>query len=406
MSETPKLRRSLSLTHIVLYGLGVTIGAGIYALLGEVVGKAGLLTPVAFTLALALVSFTALSFAEMVDRFPKSAGPAIYVHKGLNSKTLGIIVGLLVVASAIVSSAALVNGFLGYVLEFVEIPRTVAIVGLVCVLGLIVAWGIDESVGAAGLITAVEIFGLILVIGSGWQGFETLPSRWREFVPTADMGAWTGIFAGTLLAFYAFLGFEDIVSVAEEATDAHRILPLGIILTLVFTLVLYVGVSLAAVTNVPLDMLSTSQAPLAMIVEHTGAMPSGVISAIGMFAIINGALIQIIMASRILYGMSSMGWVPEFLARVHPTTQTPLIATALIVGGVLVLALGFRIAPLAEMTSMIALTVFSLVNLSLISLKWREPSPEGVRTYPLWVPIAGFIASAVFLLQEVLRRLS
>ena len=152
MSETPKLRRSLSLTHIVLYGLGVTIGAGIYALLGEVVGKAGLLTPVAFTLALALVSFTALSFAEMVDRFPKSAGPAIYVHKGLNSKTLGIIVGLLVVASAIVSSAALVNGFLGYVLEFVEIPRTVAIVGLVCVLGLIVAWGIDESVGAAGLI--------------------------------------------------------------------------------------------------------------------------------------------------------------------------------------------------------------------------------------------------------------
>ena len=143
-----------------------------------------------------------------------------------------------------------------------------------------------------------------------------------------------------------------------------------------------------------------------MIVEHTGAMPSGVISAIGMFAIINGALIQIIMASRILYGMSSMGWVPEFLARVHPTTQTPLIATALIVGGVLVLALGFRIAPLAEMTSMIALTVFSLVNLSLISLKWREPSPEGVRTYPLWVPIAGFIASAVFLLQEVLRRLS
>lgn len=405
-SDTPRLKRSLSLTQIVLYGLGTTVGAGIYALLGEVVGKAGLFTPVSFAVALLLVSFTALTFAELVGRFPKSAGEAVYVHKGFDSRHLALVVGLLVVASGTVSSAALINGFLGYAMEFVDIPRTVMIVGLVGVIGLLVAWGIAESVNVAVFITVAEIGGLVLVVGAGWDGMETLPSRWREFVPPADMGAWTGIFAGTLLAFYAFLGFEDMVNVAEEVKDARRVLPLGIVITLVLTLVLYIAVSLSAVANVPLDELAASSAPLALVFERTSTLPSGVISAIGIFAIINGALIQIIMASRVLYGLASQGWLPAALARVHPVTHTPLLATALIVVPVLILALWFSIAPLAEMTSLIALTVFSLVNLSLLLVKRRDPHPSGVRIYPAWVPVAGFVASAGFLLQEILRRMS
>ena len=407
MSETVELKRSVSLLQLTLYGLGTTVGAGIYALTGVVAGRAGLYAPVSFALAAALAGVTALSFAEMAARFPKSAGEAVYVREGLGSNRLALAVGLLVVGVGIISSAALLNGFVGYLQDFITVPREVSLAVLAVVLFLIAGWGIGPSVTVAGVITVIEVGGLILVIWAGSDGLADALPRWRDFVPGLGVGVWGGIFAGAIVAFYAFLGFEDMVNVAEEVRDAPRVLPLGIVLTLGVTLVLYVAVSLSAVAALDPSALAASEAPLRLLFEHGSSLPPQLIGLISLLAIINGALVQVIMASRVLYGLVRQGALPGRLfaplGRVHPWTRTPVVATALAAALVLVLALGFRIAPLAETTSVITLVIFMTVNLALVRLKMKTPAPAGLFTLPFWLPVLGAGVSALVLMLEAVR---
>ncbi|OOZ37534.1 APC family permease [Solemya velesiana gill symbiont] len=174
-----------------------------------------------------------------------------------------------------------------------------------------------------------------------------------------------------------------------------RILPLGIVITLVVTTLLYVVLSLVAVLTVPLEQLAASEAPLALVYEYSTGEEATLISMVALFAIINSALIQVILASRVLYGLANMGSLPGRLAYIHPKTRTPLIATALITLLIAVLALWFPLVELATATSIITLMVFSLVNLSLAWLKGK-PVPEGIWTVPRWVPVIGFLVSGSF----------
>lgn len=400
MTGKVTLKRTLTLWQVVLYGLGTTIGAGIYALLGEVGRNAGAFSPFSFAIAALLAAFTGLSFAELAARFPRSAGEAVYVREGLRSNGLALTVGLMVVAAGTISSAAIANGFVGYLHEFVDVPGWAAIIGVLCLLGLLAAWGVRESVTAAGLITLVEIGGLLLVVWTGRDGLAQAAPQWREFIPPLDRGVWAGIFAGSILAFYAFLGFEDMVNVAEEVKDATNVVPKGIFLTILLTFLLYIAVSLTAVTVLSPGELAESKAPLALVYSRGSGNSSALISLIGLFAIINGALIQIIMASRVLYGLASQGQLPASLGRVHPVTQTPLIATLAVTFCALILALWFRIGVLAEVTSVITLVIFTVVNLALWRVKRREPNPEGIWTCPSWTPIIGMVVSAGMLLLE------
>ncbi len=405
MSSRIALRRSLSLPILLLYGLGTTIGAGIYALIGEIAGIAGLRAPVSFLVAALLAGVTALSFAELSARLPRAAGEALYVREGLRSIPLSTLTGLLVVLAGLVSAAAMINAFVGYLHEFVAADRALVIVVVVLLLGAAAAWGIAESVFIASLVTLVEIGGLVWVMWVASPASAQSTTSLVELLP-ADPAAWGGVLSAALLAFYAFIGFEDMVNVAEEVKDVRRNLPLAILLTLLISTLLYVLLTLRAVLAVPPAELASSGAPLSYLYERSTGEPGTLISLIALFAIINGALIQVVMAARVLYGLSTMAQLPAILGAVSARTRTPLPATALVTLVVLSLALTGRLASLAEMTSVTMLLVFALANLALWRIKRRLPRPPGVRVLPSWVPVAGFLVSVGFVLGEVVRLAS
>lgn len=405
MSEPrhPPLARRLTLPLLTFYGLGTTIGAGIFVLTGKVAGRAGMWAPVSFLMAALLAGVTAFAFAELVTRYPRSAGEAVYVGEGFRSPFLARLVGLMVVAAAVVSSATITNGAVGYLQDFVALPDALGVVIFVALLAALCAWGIGESVTAAAVFTVLEIAALLLVIWAARGGLGEAPARLDELLPPLGADAWLAISGGAMLAFYAFLGFEDLVNVVEEARDAARSMPAAIFLTLGLTTLLYGLVSLAAVLSVPPAELAAGDAPLAMLYERTGGDPR-IVGGVAVFAVLNGALIQMIMASRVLYGMGDQRWLPDLLAYVHPRTRTPLIATGLVAGLVLVLALLVPLERLAEITSGIVLLVFTMVNLALVLVKRRgDPAPPGTRVYPVWVPVLGAAVSIGFLLLQVWR---
>jgi APA family basic amino acid/polyamine antiporter len=393
MTQPPELKRGLSLWLLVFYGVGNILGAGIYVLIGKVAGNAGMYAPLSFLVASVVAAFTAFTYAELAARYPLSAGEAVYIRKGLDSRRLAIVVGLLIVLMGAVSAAAMSRGFVGYLHVLIELPDATAITLLIVALGSLAAWGIVESVGFAALLAIVEVSGL---------GLLSLPERLPALLPSADTATWQGIMIGAFLAFYAFIGFEDMVNVAEEVKDPARNLPLAILLALLVTTLLYAAVSLVAVLSVPPEQLAKSDAPLAEIYEQATGRRPVVLSIISMLAVINGALIQIIMGSRILYGMSRQGWLPKLLGKVYGKTRTPLIATAVTTGMIWVLALWLPLVTLARATSFLVLGVFCLVNLSLWRIKRRDPYPQGLRVFPRWVPLFGLGASLGLILFQVL----
>lgn len=401
MTESNPLKRSLSLSLLTFYGLGTILGAGIYVLVGKVAIHAGPYVPVAFLIAALLAALTALSYAELAARYPKSGGSAVYVQAGFQRQWLALFVGLMLTLVGMVSAAALVNGFVGYLHVFMNAPAWLVITLLVLGMGALAAWGIAESVAAAALITAIELGGLIFILVVTGNHLADLPVRHMEFVPPADLPVWNGIFLGAFLAFYAFIGFEDMVTVAEETKEPTRNVPLAILLALGIATLLYLLVALAAVLALPAEDLARTEAPFALLyTQATGRAPTA-ISIISLFAVLNGALIQIIMASRILYGMSREGWLHAAFGRVHPKRRTPLLATVLVTLCVLVLALWLPLVTLAKATSFITLVAFSFVNLALIRIKHRNPRPAGIRIVPVWIPWAGFFSSSVFIFYQL-----
>lgn len=390
----------------MFYGLGTIIGAGVYVLVGKVAADAGMFAPVSFLLAGGLALLTALSYAELSARFPKSAGAALYVHEGLRSQRLAVVTGLLVVLTGVVSAAALSRGFAGYVQVFVTVPEYMPIMLLVLALGALAAWGILESVGAAVAITLIELGGLLFILAVAGDHLGDLPARWTELTPSADTMAWHGILSGIAVAFYAFIGFEDMVNVAEETRDPERTLPRAILLAITISGALYLLVALVAVLTLPVAELAATKAPLAEIYARATGKEPWLIGIVSLLSVTNGALIQIIMGSRLLYGMSRQGWMPACFGRVHARTRTPLLATGLITGLVLVLALWFPIVTLAKATSMILLCVFVLANLALIRVKRRAPVVAGVRSLPMWLPVTALIASAAFVVWQIVTALT
>lgn len=401
------LKRSLSFPLVALYGLGVTIGAGIYVLVGATAARAGLHAPVSFVAAALVVAFTGFSYCELAVRYPVSAGAAAYVREGLRSCRLSVLVGFMVIASGVVSAAAVSIGAAGYLQNFVDLP-ILALAGAVIVLmGLAAAWGIVESVAIAAACTLIEIVGLGLVIYFAIALRPELLGELPRIVPPFTAEAWTGIASAGLLAFFAFVGFEDIANVAEETREPARTMPRAILATLLVATALYVCVVTVVVLALPLEAVAGSPAPLALIFDSAGPAATTGFLAIAVFATANGVLVQIIMAARVLYGLavqgSLPGWMaPQALASVSRATRTPLVATAIIVAAIAVLALALPIAALAEWTSRIVLLVFLFVNLALLRLKRRRHAgPRPAFQVPAIVPAMGLLTSGLLLVLDV-----
>lgn len=399
-SSTYELNRSLSLPLLTFYGIGTILGAGIYVLIGKVAGYAGMYALLSFLLASILAGFSAFSYAELSVRFPRSAGEAIYIEQGFHRQWLSTLVGLMIVLMGSVSTATLLHGFVGYLDVFVDWPETGVIIGIVVAMVSIVVWGIGQSVMIAALMTIVEIAGLIIILWVARDAFTLIPLRGQELLPALKAEVWVGIMLGTFVAFYAFIGFEDIVNIAEEVKSPQRNLPRAIIIALLVTTLFYILIALVSTLMIPPQALASSDAPLAMLYQLlTGTTPT-TIAIISLVSILNGALIQIIMASRILYGMGRQGWLPGQFAYVHKMTRTPVIATLLVGGMIMLFALLLPLLSLAKLTSFITLSVFALINLALWRIKCRGDNVTGF-TVPLWVPVIGFFSTLLFLLFQL-----
>ncbi len=393
-AENVHLKRSIGLTGLVLYGLGVTIGAGIYVLVGETIVRAGPYAPAAFLLSAIVMGFTAASFAELSGRVPQAAGEAVYVEKSFGLPWLTIVVGLAVLVEAMIAAAAIAVGSAGYVGELIDLPIEVLIACIVILMAAIAAWGIRESVAIAGAMTLVEVVGLLVIIYFGLvnepNSLSALPAALMP--PPTDWSAMSGVLTASMITFFAFIGFDDVVNLVEEAKNPKKIMPWAIGITLFIVTALYILISFVAAQNVSVEDLTGNAAPISLLFERLTGLPSFAITLIAIIATMNGVVIILIMASRVAYGMAQEGRLPAWIGVVSPRTKTPLRATVLIAAAVLVLAIFTPLDTLAETSSEVLLGVFVMINLALVWFKLKGiPAPADTFTVHILFPIAGVV---------------
>lgn len=398
------LSRKITLPLLTLYGLGTTIGAGIYVIIGETAASAGYYLPVAFLIAGGIAGLSAASFAELSTRFPVSAGEAAYIREGLGLPNISMLAGLAVAFSGTVSSATLLQGGVGYLKQVIAAPGEILFIFLLIALGALVIWGILKSLLVTAILTLVEIGGLLVIIAYAPADPLTMALNVSEKAPAFDLAVLSGLSASILLAFFAFIGFEDMVNVVEEVKQPSRTMPLAIGLTLTLTVILYVWIALIAMSAVSPAELGGSDAPLGTIFARLSGQGSELFSLVAVFAVVNGVIIQLIMSSRVVYGMAQLGQLPGFLGTVSGTTRTPITATLAVTLVVFLLGMTFSLRDLAQTTSAFTLAAFALVNLSLFRLKKGTPRVPGTFTVPRVIPLIGFITSGLLLIVEMSRR--
>jgi len=388
-----ELKRNLGLGLMVFYGVGVMVGAGVYVLIGAVAGTAGIYAPLAFLLAGLIAAPTALSYAELSSRHPEAAGEAAYVEASFGRQWLVVLTGLSVVLVGSISAAAVMRGGIGYLNGLVGIDTTLAVVLIGSALVLVAVIGALESLAVAALFTLIEVLGLLAVTGAG---FLAEPSVDWSVMPSPSLA---GIGSGAVLAFFAFIGFEDMVNMAEETRDPKKTMPKAIILSLIITSVLYAVVSWAAVRSLGIEELAASEQPLALVWERSTGSSARFFSLIAVVAALNGILAQLVMASRVLMGMGRRYRGMRLLSKVYPRFGTPALATVLVGGIVMSISLAAPVQVLAELTSFLLLLIFVMINTSLIVLKRRGAS-DGFEV-PIWVPVLGVLGSFLALISTL-----
>jgi APA family basic amino acid/polyamine antiporter len=395
--EAPKLERSLGLFETTMYGVGIILGAGIYALLGEGAGIAGNAVWLSFVVAAIVAAFTGLSFCELSSMMPKEAAEYNYAKRAFG-RGKAFVVGWVMLLAMIIAPAAVSFGFAGY---FAQMFGTEIIpVALAIIIGFSVLnfWGIKASSSFNIVATLIEAGGLVLVIIVGMLFFN--PNVDLAFSPTG----FYGVMSGAALMFFAFIGFEDITNISEETRDAERIIPKAVILSLVISTILYILVAIAAVSVVGWEALSGSSAPMSMILGNVfGPGAATLMSVIALFSTGNTILICLIVASRMMYGIARDGSLPGVLSKIHPRTRTPGIAVLL----TMLVAMGFvmagNISFVAKLTTASIFIAFLFVNSSLIALRYRAPDekrhfkvPLNIGKFPVIAGL-GFVSAVVML---------
>lgn len=381
---------------LLFFVIGDVLGAGIYALVGEVASETGGAVWAPFLLALILAIFTAFSYAELVTRFPGAAGAALYTNRAFRTPFFTFLIAFAVLASGLASAATIARAFGGqYLSVFIDLPTIAVGLGFILLISLINLRGITESMRFNFGLTLIELGGLFLVIVIGVGALASglgEPHRAIEFSP--DMPVSLAILAGAGIAFFALLGFEDSVNLAEEAKRPRIDYPWALFGGLLVAGTIYVAVTLIASMVVPTGTLASSSAPL-LEVTSVGplAVPDRVFSAIALFALANGALINLIMASRLTYGMAREDVLPAVLGRVLPHRHTPWVAVIFTSGLAALILLSGDLGELAETTVLLLLAVFATVNVAVLVLRWRGPAEGDWFHAPTVMPVLGLFAS-------------
>lgn len=404
-SGDPTLRRSIGLWQMMLYGAGSMLGAGIYGLLGVVASEMGSAIWLAFALSMVAAGLTGLSYASLGSRYPRAGGAAYITHRAYRRTLLTHVVGLSVACSGFTSIAAGAR-VVGQNLQALPLfsglaPGTLAFIYLVFV-GILVYRGIRESIWANVVFTLVEAAGLVFVVAVCMRFWGSANLLEFPSAPGTESGLpLVFLINGIVLTFYSFLGFEDAINVAEELKNPRRDMPLGLVLALALTVLLYMGVSVSAVSVMPWQELAQADAPLAAVVQRAAPwVPAGMFIAITIFAVANTGLINYVTASRLLYGMARDGQLPQALAKIHPERRTPHVAVTLIFAVIVLLILSGDISQLASATVLLLLLVFSAVNAALVILKLRPGEPEGAFELPIAVPALGAVVCIVMFIAR------
>jgi APA family basic amino acid/polyamine antiporter len=399
--ESGGLRRAITPGLLLFFIIGDVLGGGIYARVGRVAGETGGAIWVAFALALLMALFTAGSYAELVGKYPRAGGAGLYAHRAFGHPFVSFVVAFAVVASGIASASALARAFGGdYLSVFVDLDVVLTALGLVALIALVNLRGIEESVKLNLGFTLVEMGGLLLIVvvaAAALIGGDAEPSRAFEF---KEGGSTLGAaLAGAAIAFYALIGFEDSVNVAEETRDPVRTFPKALFGGLAIAGALYLLVTIGASMVVPTDDLAGSSAALLEVIRQGPLdIPVKLFSAIGLLALSNGALINMIMASRLLYGMAHEGVVPRPFTMVLPGRRTPWFAIAFTTAISAVLVATGDLDALADTTVALLVVVFAIVNVCVLVLR-RDRVQHEHFAVPSFVPVVGVGISAALLTQ-------
>ncbi|GAB2614712.1 APC family permease [Kribbella endophytica] len=395
------LRREVTTPLLYLFILGDILGAGVYVLVGQVAAKSGGAVWLPLVLALVLALLTATSYAELVTKYPRAGGASYYSHRAFGP-FVGFLTGFCMLAGGIVSVAALARAFGGeYLAEFVTSPPALVALVFLAALAALNAYGIKDSLRANMVATAIEVSGLLLVVGLGaWviaRGDSDL-GRLTQ-VGTSSGGVVAATLSGAVLAYYSFVGFETSVNIAEETKDPRRSYPRALFGALATAGVVYLLVGIVASAAVPTDELVESSGPLLEVVRAAGGVPTWIFSAVALVAVANGALLTGIMSSRLAYGMARDGLLPHALTRLLPGRGTPWVAIAVTSALSLLLALTGEVSQLASTLVLLLLVVFTSVNLAVLVLR-REPVGDDHFRAPTVIPVLG-IASCLLLFTQI-----
>jgi len=405
-TSTPQLKRSVGRRMLLVFVVGDILGAGIYALTGKVAAEVGGAVWVPFLLAFGLAALTATAYAELVTRYPRAAGAAVYAQRAFGRPFVTFLVAFAVLMSGITSASAAARAFGGdYLAELVTVPTLVAAWAFVLLIAVVNAVGVSESVRVNLVLTAVEVTGLLVILVIGARAFlagEGDPGR--AMTLSTDGPVWMAVLGGTALAFYALLGFEDSVNLAEECRHPRSDFPRALFGGIAIAGVIYLAVAFTTSMLVDTATLAESTGPLLEVVRVAGLVfPPWLFALIALVAVSNTALINMIMASRVVYGMSREGIVPRWLGLVDRRRQTPWVAIAFTTAIALTLVSTGDLSGLADTTVLLLLLVFAVVNVSVLVLRRRPDDRDGTvegdahRGFraPTWAPVLGAVVSLV-----------
>lgn len=392
----PQLRRTLGLWSVTISGIGIVLGAGIYVLVGEAAADAGSATWVAFLAAAVLAAVTAFTFAELAGMFPEAGASAVYAEEAFGART-GFITGWLDVTVNVVGAAAVALGFGGYAEELFGLERRVVAASAIALCALIIYTGVRETTGLSMLFAGIEGAGLLLVIV---VGLPDLPPP-SFFDAPHGLG---GILAATALVFFAYEGFEEMVSLSEETKDPTSTIPRAVLLAVGVTSLFYLTVAMVATAVVPWGQLAASSAPLALVVKTaTNDRLGDVLSVVALFATFNTVLLLLATGARITYGMAHRRLLPSILARVS-RRGTPWLATVTLSAIALGFMLSGNIGFVAQVTTFAVFGQFLVVNAAVIVLRRsrrEQARPFRVRTTIAGVPVTAIVALVTTVLFAV-----
>jgi len=399
--EGTSLRRAISGKLLFLFILGDVLGAGIYALVGVIAGEVGGAIWVPMLVALLLALLTAVSYAELVTKYPRAGGSAVFAERAFRRPVVSFLVGYCMLAAGVTSAAGLSLAFAGdYLSVFLDVPAVPAALVFLLLVALVNARGIKESVRANVVMTVIEVSGLLLIVvlgaivlgrGDGDAG------RVTEF--PAGVSAGTAVLSAAILAYYSFVGFETSANIAEEVRDVRRVYPRALFGALLTAGVVYVLVGLAASYVLPADELSSSSGPLLAVVQATGiAVPDQLFSAIALIAVANGALLTMIMASRMVFGLAEQRLLPPVLGAVLPGRRTPWVAIVVTTVVAMALTLIGDLGDLANIVVLLLLLVFLSTNVAVLVLRRDVVEADHFRA-PVVLPVLA-IGSCLLLLWQ------